>query len=285
MIPICAAVHDLSCYAKSSLTVVLPVLEVLGVETCPLPTALLSSQTDGFDSYYLYETTTQLKGILNAWEELDLRFDALYSGFLGTSEQASMVEHFIAFQRSRCEPLVLIDPVLGDQQALYGPFDASHVEAMKQLVLHADIITPNTTEAALLLDEAFVPIFTEELIVQWAQRLGSRTGAKVVITSVPLKGETAVVSWDGQSVGLFPYEPIHASYPGCGDLFSSILLGVMLTGGKFKEAVEAAVQYTSLAIARTVDRGFETRHGVSATLILADLAMLRTGGIVSSLRD
>ena len=128
MIPICAAIHDLSCYAKSSLTVVLPTLEVLGVETCPLPTALLSSQTDGFESYYFRETTEDMASILGSWRELGLSFDAVYSGFLGSDVQADLVASFIESQRQQGNPLVLVDPVLGDDQSLYGPIEGSHVQ-------------------------------------------------------------------------------------------------------------------------------------------------------------
>lgn len=274
MVPVCAAIHDLSCYAKSSLTVVLPTLEVMGIETCPLPTALLSSQTDGFASYYFRETTGDLSGILEAWAALGLSFDAIYSGFLGSAEQAALVMDFIESQRRIARPLVLVDPVLGDEQSLYGPMDEHCVQAMKNLVKEADIITPNTTEAALLLDRPFKTLFSVEEISQWARDLASLSAANVVITSVPFGQTTAVVAFDGSEIRLLPYEPIHVSYPGCGDLFSSILLGLLIRTGHFFEAVANAVSYTSLAISRSVKAGLPMRHGVSPTLILPDLAAL-----------
>ena len=276
MIPICAAIHDLSCYAKSSLTVVLPTLEVLGVETCPLPTALLSSQTDGFESYYFRETTEDMASILGSWRELGLSFDAVYSGFLGSDVQAALVASFIESQRQQGNPLVLVDPVLGDDQSLYGPIEGSHVQAMKALIQRADIITPNTTEAALLLERPFETIFTVEKIKAWAKELSQQSGAKVVITSVPFGETTAVVASDGNDQFLLPYEPIHVSYPGCGDLFSSILLGLLLGKEHFQSAVEGAVSYTSLAIGRSLQAGYPMRHGVSPTLILGDLAERHT---------
>lgn len=275
MIPVCAAIHDLSCYAKSSLTVVLPTLEVLGVETCPLPTALLSSQTDGFDSYYFRETTDDLGQILGSWRKLGLAFDAIYSGFFGSAQQADLVIRFIEEQRRQADPLVLIDPVLGDDHSLYGPMDDLHVKAMKALIRRGDIITPNTTEAALLLDRPFESTFTVEKISAWAAALHEQSGAKVVITSVPFGETTAVVAYDGSETLLLPYEPIHVSYPGCGDLFSSILLGLLLAKERFTRAVEGAVSFTSLAIGRSVKAGYPMRHGVSPTLILADLAARR----------
>ena len=273
MIPVCAAIHDLSCYAKSSLTVVLPTLEVLGVEACPLPTALLSSQTDGFESYHFRETTDDMALILASWRELGLSFDAVYSGFLGSDVQADLVSAFIESQRQAGNPLVLVDPVLGDDQSLYGPIDASHVKAMKALIRQADIITPNTTEAALLLERPFETLFTVEKITAWAKELSHQNESKVVITSVPFGETTAVVAYDGSDQLLLPYEPIHVSYPGCGDLFSSILLGLLLGKEHFQSAVEGAVFYTSLAIGRSLQAGYPMRHGVSPTLILGDLAL------------
>ncbi len=273
MIPVCAAIHDLSCYAKSSLTVVLPTLEVLGVEACPLPTALLSSQTDGFESYHFRETTDDMALILASWRELGLSFDAVYSGFLGSDVQADLVSAFIESQRQTGSPLVLVDPVLGDDQSLYGPIDASHVKAMKALIRQADIITPTTTEAALLLERPFETLFTVEKITAWAKELSHQNESKVVITSVPFGETTAVVAYDGSDQLLLPYEPIHVSYPGCGDLFSSILLGLLLGKEHFQSAVEGAVFYTSLAIGRSLQAGYPMRHGVSPTLILGDLAL------------
>ncbi len=268
MLPICAAIHDLSCYAKSSLTVVLPVLEAMGVETCPLPTALLSSQTDGFDSYYFYDTSKQMDGILEAWTNLGLTFDAIYSGFLGNKEQVETIRTFAKEQRKISKPLVLVDPVLGDDFALYGPITKEHVKAMRALVAEADVITPNTTEAALLLDIPFCEQFTEAEALKWARKLSLQTHADVAITSVPLIDGYAVACCAKDSSFLIPYRHFDASFPGCGDLFASLLLGYLLRKHDFQTSVTQAVEMTSLAIERTLEAGFSYRHGVSPTLIM-----------------
>lgn len=275
MLPTCATFHDLSCYAKSSLTVVLPVLESMGIETCPLPTALLSTQTDGFDSYYFHDTTSELEGILDSWKHLSLHFDAIYSGFLGSNHQVRLIMQFIAQQRKLGSPLVLVDPVLGDDAALYGPITDAHVEAMRMLVQSADIITPNTTEAALLLGLPYQEQFEEQDALSWACKLALQTGARVAITSVPLSGGYAVACYAEGEQFLVPYSPIDASYPGCGDLFASILLGNLLRKHSFQTSVIHAVTYTSLAIERTKQLGRERRLGVSPTLILPDLSLER----------
>lgn len=275
MLPICAAIHDLSCYTKSSLTVVLPVLETMGIETCPLPTALLSTQTDGFDTYYFRDTTSELEGILDAWKELSLHYDAVYSGFLGSEHQVQLIKCFIEQQRRMGSPLVLVDPVLGDDASLYGPITKGHVEAMRSLVNVADIITPNITEAALLLDLPFHEQFEEKEALSWARKLSLLTGSLVVITSVPLSDGFAVACHADNEDFLVRYTKVDASYPGCGDLFASILLGSLLCKHTFQTAVRRAVTYTSMAIERTKRAGRERRLGVSPTLILPDLSKER----------
>ncbi len=275
MLPICAAIHDLSCYAKSSLTVVLPVLESMGIETCPLPTALLSTQTDGFDSYYFRDTTIELEGILDSWKQLSLRYDTVYSGFLGSEHQVQLIMQFITQQRKLGSPLVLVDPVLGDDAALYGPITKGHVESMRSLIHAADIITPNTTEAALLLGLPFQEQFEEQEALSWAGKLSLLTGAQVAITSVPLSEGFAVACHTEGKQLLVPYTHVDASYPGCGDLFASILLGNLLHKHSFQTSVIRAVSYTSLAIERTQKSGRERRLGVSPTLILPDLSLER----------
>lgn len=272
MLPTCAAIHDLSCYAKSSLTVVLPTLEVMLVEACPVPTALLSSQTDGFSSYTFTDTTEALKQILSAWRSLDLGFDAIYTGFLGSSEQVLSIRAFIQAQRARANPLVLVDPVLGDDGSLYGPMKEADVDSMRILSCDADVITPNVTEAALLLGEPYQEHMDEQTARSWARKLSLLTQAKVAITSVNLTSGKAIACSDEKTEFLVPYQHMHASYPGCGDLFASLLLGFLLNKESFRTAVMASATYTSLAIERTLLAGYERRHGVMPSLIFADLA-------------
>jgi pyridoxine kinase len=247
----------------------------MGIETCPLPTALLSTQTDGFDTYYFRDTTSELEGILDAWKELSLHYDAIYSGFLGSEHQVQLIKWFIEQQRRVGSPLVLVDPVLGDDASLYGPITTGHVEAMRSLVHVADIITPNITEAALLLDLPFQEQFDEKEALSWARKLSLLTGSFVVITSVPLSDGFAVACHAENQDFLVRYAKVDASYPGCGDLFASILLGSLLCKHTFQTAVRRAVTYTSMAIERTKRTGRERRLGVSPTLILPDLSRER----------
>lgn len=272
MLQTCCAIHDLSCYAKSSLTVVIPVLEAMGIEVSPLPTAILSSQTDGFPSYYFEDATESMQKILSSWKSLGLHFDAIYPGFLGSARQVEILRSFIEEQSSVSPALVVIDPVLGDDGRLYGPVTDEQVKAMKELVKVSSVITPNVTEAALLLDRPFKVEFTEEEACDWVRQLSLQTKASVVITNMQLANGKAVAGCHGLSCFIVEYTDLHASYPGCGDLFASLLTGFLLNKTPFESAVGLAVQYSSLAIERSLQAGYERRHGVSPALIMGELA-------------
>ena len=140
------AIHDLSCFSKSSLTVALPVMEALSVETAVLPTALLSTQTDGFDDIYIRDLSGDMTAIDGRFSSLGLRFDGIYSGFLASVEQIDIVSSII----DKYATLTLVDPVMGDDGKLYQTITEDHAAAMIRLARKADIITPNFTEASII---------------------------------------------------------------------------------------------------------------------------------------
>lgn len=269
-----AAIHDLSCHAKSSLTVVLPVLSAMGVDASVLPTALLSTQTDGFDDYRYFDVTDIMESVLSHWVELDLRFDCIYSGFLGSQRQIDIVSNLIVWQRGKGSPLVVVDPVLGDQGEPYGPVSDDLIERMACLVSMADVITPNLTEAALLLKESYRADLSLEEASGWARRLSSLGPGHVAITGVMDKTDGLVVGYDRILGETFrsrqAYAPV--SYPGCGDLFASILCALMLRRIRFSRAVDTAAALVSQAVHASWQAGVETRHGVAVELIIPSLA-------------
>jgi pyridoxine kinase len=268
------AIHDLSCHGKASLAVVIPSLAALGVETSFLPTALLSTQTDGFSDYAYVDLTAMMENVIGHWKRLGLQFDGIYSGFLGSHRQIDTVSHFIDWQREQgANPLVLVDPVLGDQGKPYDPMTFEMIERMRSLVSIAHVTTPNLTEASLLLQEPFDPELPLERAALWARRLGSRGFRSVAITSVMDRNEGIVVAYDAHTddVRLFrqPYAPV--SYPGCGDFFASILCGMQVRGKPFFEAVETASGIVSKAVHLTWESNREVRRGVSLELVMDEL--------------
>ncbi len=266
--------HDLSCYAKSSLTVVIPTLSMMGIEVSPLPTALLSTQTDGFPHFYYKDLNTELTSIVDHWKSLDLHFDAIYSGFIGNDVSVATLIDFVNWQK-KYNPLVIVDPVMGDFGSLYNPITPHLVKHMKQLVEIADVVTPNITEAALILDEEYDANLSVETASLWARRIAEKGPAYVVITSVMEKNNSLVVSYDACLNKLSHFSQLHipVSYPGCGDLFSSILTGRLLQGVDFSASVADAAYLVKKAVEYSHEKGFPVRHGVSPESIGYELVM------------
>jgi pyridoxine kinase len=268
-----AAIHDLSCHAKSSLTVVVPALSAMGIEVSVLPTALLSTQTDGFQNYYYQDLSDAMESIVSHWHTLGLRFDGVYSGFLGSPRQIDIVSGFIRGQRRIGAPLVLVDPVLGDGGRPYGPVTQDLIGRMVELVRHAQVITPNVTEAALLLGEPYRNDLSQNEAIDWAQRLSALGPAQVAITSVMHDDGGVVVCYDRLSDATTsvyqPYAPV--SYPGSGDLFASILCAFLLKGRGFLDSAVESARLVSQSVFTSYKAGVEPRHGISVEMMLKQL--------------
>ncbi|MBL7006307.1 MAG: pyridoxamine kinase [Spirochaetia bacterium] len=275
-----AAIHDLSGFGRSSLTVVLPVLSAMGIQVCPLPTALLSTQTSGFNNYYFLDLTESMKKIISHWATLGIRFNAVYSGFLGSSDQISIVSDFIGDCRKNSEDgelLVLIDPVLGDEGVPYGPVDKEMIDGMRKLVAKADVITPNYTEAALLLKKPIKKSLQTEEIKEYLMHLADLGPQKVVITSTPVAGSESLCStcfYDKNTHLFWKVESdyLPAAYPGTGDMFSSIVVGSLLRGTGFPDTVDQAVHSVYKAIQETYLRNIPEREGVLVESVLDKIA-------------
>ena len=164
-----AAIHDLSGFGRASLTAIIPILSSMGVQVCPLPTAILSNHTGGFDTFSFVDFTDHMQDYIDHWKELKIDFDCIYSGFLGSERQIEIVSGFIDDFGTK-DNMVVIDPVLGDNGNLYSTMDQGLVEGMKHLVTKADIITPNFTEVSLLLGEEYKQTTTDEEIKEAARR-------------------------------------------------------------------------------------------------------------------
>lgn len=269
MIKNCIAIHDLCCYAKSSLTVVIPSLECLGVEVLPLPTALLSSQSDGFEGFYMKNLTKELEKILDVWDKESIGCDSIYSGFLASYDQVKIVERVIASQKKN-NPLIIIDPVLGDNLHPYTSIDSKLIEEMKSLISLADVICPNATEAALLLGEVPKETYNETEVESMLSRLEKMGPKKIVITSLLTKDPSTVttVSYFNNTIHYQHNKKISQSYPGTGDLFASVLTGLLLKGYQFERACDICSTLCSKALVNTKALGYSRRHGISITSII-----------------
>ncbi|MCQ2604412.1 MAG: pyridoxamine kinase [Spirochaetia bacterium] len=274
LVPEVAAIHDLSGYGRSALTVVIPVLSSMGVQVCPLPTAIFSTQTDGFENYAMMDLGDFMPEIEEHWKSLNLKFDAIYSGFLGSSDQISFVADFISKFRKK-DQIILVDPVLGDCGLPYGPITGNHIRGMKKLIKNADIITPNVTEAAMLLGRELKSGFSYSEVRDWLHALSLAGPSVVMITSVHFRDEdnNAVCVYDKKADKYmkFSFELIHGSYPGTGDTFASIVLGSLLKGSTLAEAVHCAVKFLSSAILLTNMQQTPNRNGLLLEYMLPEL--------------
>ncbi|HML45116.1 MAG TPA: pyridoxamine kinase [Clostridia bacterium] len=260
-----AAIHDLSGFGKCSLTVALPILSAMGVEACALPTAILSSHTGDLKGYTYRDLTEDLPAMARHWSALGLRFDAIYTGFVGSEAQLTLLSGIVEQLRGD-GTLVLVDPVMGDHGVLYRTYTPSMIEGMAALCRRAQVITPNLTEASFLLGRAYDPAMLEpEAVREQCRALAALGPEQVVITGVSLPGDRlGAAAYDALEdtfvIHAMPRAP--GIWYGTGDIFSSVLLGALLAGRKLDAAVQMAVRFTQGCIMRTWARGTDPRYGV-----------------------
>lgn len=266
-----AAVHDLSGVGRTSLMAVVPVLTTMGFEVCPLPTAILSNHTQ-FPQFSFLDLTDEMVKIIAQWEELDVRFDAIYSGYLGSPRQMHIVSGFIERFR-RPQTLVVVDPVLGDNGRLYSKMTEEMVSEMRKLACSADVLTPNLTEVFALLGRPYKPFCTNEEMKELLEELGRLGPDTVVVTGVPIEHQPNFTSVyarsrsDGRTWKVTcPYLP--ASYPGTGDAFTSVLTGSILQGDSLPIAIDRAAHFILQGVRATFGYQHDNRRGILLERVL-----------------
>ena len=258
------AVHDISCVGKCSLTVALPVLSAAGIETSVLPTSVLSTHTGGFEGYTFRDLTEDISPIAKHWESLGIQFDAIYTGYLGSREQIELIG-FLFDRFASEETLILVDPVMADNGALYPGFDADFPAGMAALCKRAGVICPNITEAAMMLGEPYQEgPYTETYIQELLKRLGDAFESKVVLTGVHFDQQHLGAAGYDTATGKISYameKLVPGYYHGTGDIFGSGLLSALLSDLSLEEAIQIAVAFTVASINLT-DADREPRYGV-----------------------
>lgn len=265
-------IQDISCIGKCSLTVALPILSAMGLETAVLPTAVLSTHTMFQDPVFI-DLTEQMQPISDHWEKEGFDFEAIYTGYLASIRQVELVSSF--FDRyKKNNTLLFVDPVMGDNGRLYSGFDLSFAQEMKKLCSKADIIVPNLTEAAFLTG---LP-YQEQQEEAWMQELLNRLSALgprfVVLTGYsPAPGRIGVISRDCATGQNFSYdtEKLPVSYHGTGDIFSSTVLGCLENGTGLPGALKIACDYVKDTVQATVSNPASRRYGVDFETTLPGL--------------
>lgn len=279
-LPMVAAVNDMSGFGRCSLTVAIPILSAMGVQCCPLPTALLSNHT-GYPTYYFSDYTDSMEVYYKEWLKLDLDFAAVYSGFLGSEKQVSivmeMIEAFKAKQAAKgiAVPLAVIDPVMGDNGAVYATYTEEMCAKMRQLVSVADIITPNVTEACILLEEdyqgEYISLETGRKIAEKLTELGPKIA---VLTGVKNHDNQVMNLAYQKENGRFVHTVhtlVKPHFNGTGDVFASVLCGALVTGMEIGQALEKAAEFVCKTAKFTAECEGNTPDGVMFERFLHEL--------------
>ena len=258
-------IQDISCTGRCSITVALPMLSACGFNTSVVPTSVLSTHTGGFDGYHHRDLTGDMDEILNHWKTLNLKFDAIYVGFLANEGQ---VDNCIKFIEELKGPhtVVFVDPAMADEGELYSLLSPDFPNAMRRLVKYADLICPNMTEAYMLLGEEYSEgPYTNEEIEAMASMLAEISDADVVITGVEnFEGGTGAASFDHRSKAFHTYKSkkIPGVYYGTGDVFMCTLIGGMLNAMSMEYSIEIACEFVVDCIERTSALDSDYRYGV-----------------------
>ncbi len=263
-------IQDISCVGQCSLTVALPILSACGLETAILPSSVLSTHSVGFQDFTFRDLTEDIPAIEHHWQKEGLRFEAVYTGYLGSAEQIDMVKDVFT------NLLIpggkkIVDPAMADSGQLYPAFDMDFVQVMKSLVAEADIILPNITEAALLTGSEYRTEYDEAYIdglVEGLHQLGADT---VVITGVSYNKETTgvLVSENGKKT-YYTHELLDRGCHGTGDVYASSFVGAYMHGKSVTEAAKIAADYTLSCIKNTIDDP-DHWYGVKFEPVLGEL--------------
>ena len=256
-------IQDISCFGKCSITVALPVISAMGVETVILPTAVLSTHTM-FKNFTVKDLTDQLIPITDHWKKEGITFDAIYTGYLGSEEEIEIAKKIFDEFGSE-DTLIFIDPVMADNGKMYPAFGQNYAKLNAGLCEKADIIVPNITEACFMTDTEYKETYDEEYIKTLLGRLAALGSKIVVLTGVSLsEGKTGVYGYDTVNDKYFIYQNdrVDASFHGTGDVFSSVSVGAITRGLDMDSAFRLAADYTADTIRVTLDNPDKPWYGV-----------------------
>jgi len=260
------AIHDISCFGRCSLTVALPIISAAGIETSVIPTAVLSTHTGGFTGFTFRDLTDDILPIVEHWKREGIRFDAVYTGYLGSVEQVGIILRLLEEVRTS-ETLVVVDPVMADGGKLYSLFPQEFPSEMRKLCAVADVIVPNLSEASLLTGLPYYPnLMTLDEVRGMLSALAAIGPKQVVLTGVRDRegviGAACIDASDRQLHILSQHE-IGVMLHGTGDVFSSVLAAALVKGRALPAACRAAVEFTVACIERTVEAHIDHRFGVN----------------------
>lgn len=265
-----ALVNDYTGFGRCSVAVQLPVISQLRVQCCPLPTSILSNHT-GFESFSFFDFTPLMEAYIDEWRKLDLKFDGICTGFLGSVEQVRIVRDFVLEFGSDAQ--VVVDPVMGDYGKPYATYTAEMCAGMRDIVRHADIITPNLTEACMLLEEPYDKDMDDSRIRLLAEKLTEMGPTKVVITGIPHENKMHNYCCEADGVPyVIGFERRGKDRSGTGDAFSAVIAADAVNGVPFRRSVEHGAEFVGKCIEASERLSIPNTDGVAFEEVLGSLS-------------
>ena len=245
-------IQDISCFGQCSLTVALPIISACGIETVILPSAVLSTHTAGFNNFTVTDLSGDIPKIANHWKDENIKFDCIYTGYLGSLEQIDYVLDIFS-SLTRENAFKIVDPAMADNGKLYPAFDIEYANAMKRLCSKADIVIPNITEACFLTDTEYKTEYDEEYIISLLKKLTALGAKKVVLTGVGYSADkTGVCVWENDTLSYYEHNRNERSSHGTGDVYASAFVGALMNDKSLFDSAKIAADYTLKCIENTV---------------------------------
>lgn len=266
-------IQDISCFGKCSLTVALPIISAMGIETAVIPTAVLSTHTGGFTGYTFHDLSDDITNIAEHWKTLGLGFDAIYTGYLGSASQVRIVSDFFDNFKTP-DNFIVVDPVLGDHGKLYAGFTDEFVSQMKKLCSKADYIIPNLTEAGFLLGMPFAEKYDEAYVKDVLKRLAELGCRTPVLTGIRLDSENEGAAAYDSVTGEYYFsfgKHVERQLHGTGDIFASVFTGAITLGKSIRQALDISVKYIADCIEVTMPCADDVWYGSCFELCLGNL--------------
>ena len=265
-----AAINDFCGFGRCSLAVSLPIISAKGLQCCPLPTAVFSNHT-GYDSFYFTDCTSHMDPYMKEWGKLELHFDGILTGFLGSPEQIGFVCRFMERFKSK-DTITVVDPVMGDDGALYATYSKELAENMSRLLQYADILTPNLTEACILTGREYDPDMGAEELEQLCESLHAMGPGKIVISGLE-RGEDLenFVYETGKSPVVVREHKTGPCRAGTGDVFASILMADAVRGVPLADSVRGASAFIAKSLRRTMELKLPEPDGIAFEEFLWEL--------------
>ncbi len=254
-------IHSLCSIGKASITNILPIMSIRGIEVCPIPTVVLSSHTGGFKSIAKIDSKNFIKQSLESMNKNKINFDLTLIGYLGNKEKIEQVELFL---KEKKDGLVILDTIFGDNNTLYNGFNNDYVEKLKSLLKYSDLITPNFTEALYLTgrkEKDFLNFQEEDIkdILKDLRKIGAKN---IVITSVPCNDKIGIAILEGENLSIIKHERLEKSYPGTGDIFTATLCTELLKKNTLEDGVKNSADFVKGCIEYSIKYDYETKEGV-----------------------